>query len=169
VTDTEVAAALVAFAVMLVGVVGVVVPVVPDVWLIWLAALGYGLVAGFDGWVGGAAMALLTLLTILGIVLDLTLGPAAARRGGASWEAIAASVTLGLLGLFFFPPFGSLVGALLGLFAVEYLRRERNTGEAIAAVRRYIVGCGWSVGLRLVVALFMIGIWAAWVWLGRGQ
>jgi uncharacterized protein YqgC (DUF456 family) len=169
VTDTELLAAGLALAVMLVGLIGTVVPVLPDVWLIWLAALGYGLVAGFDGWLGGIAMVIITGLTILGVVVDLTLGPAAARRGGASWQAIAASVALGLLGLLFFPPIGSLIGALLGLFVVEYQRRGRNLDETLATVKSYVVGCGWSVAVRLGLALLMILTWAVWVFAGRGS
>jgi uncharacterized protein len=164
-TDSELVLASLSFLVMLVGLVGVVVPLLPDVWLIWLTALGYGLLAGFDGWVGSVAMLLLTGLAVLGLVVDLALGPAVAKRGGASWQAIAASLALGLLGLFFFPPFGSLVGALLGLFGVEYLRRGQNTQEALAAVKGYVVGCGWSVVLRLAIAGAMILIWLAWLWL----
>jgi uncharacterized protein YqgC (DUF456 family) len=102
-TGAEVVLAALTFTIMVVGLAGVVLPVLPDVWLIWLAALGYGVLAGFDGWVGGIAIVLITLLTVAGVVLDLTLGHAAARRGGASWQAIAASILLGLAGLWFFP------------------------------------------------------------------
>ena len=165
-TPAQVGLAALTFTVMVVGLVGVVVPVLPDVWLIWLAALGYGLLAGFNGWVGGIAMALITLLTVLGIALDLTLGHAAAARGGASWQAIAASIVLGLLGLWVFPPFGSLIGALLGLFLVEYYRRGRQAAEAFTAVKEYAKGCGWSMALRLVLCGAMILIWLGWVFIG---
>jgi uncharacterized protein YqgC (DUF456 family) len=161
--DSQWLLALATLAVMLVGAVGVVLPVLPDVWLIWLAALAYGLLAGFDGWVGGTAMLLLTGLTVLGIAIDLALGPVAARRGGASWQAIGASLGLGLLGLLVLPPFGLLIGAVVGLFLVEYHQRGQNTAEAITAVRSYLVGCGWSVALRLGIAFLMIGIWGLWV------
>jgi uncharacterized protein YqgC (DUF456 family) len=164
-TPAQVVLAALTFTIMVVGLAGVVLPVLPDVWLIWLAALGYGLLAGFNGWVGGIAMVLISLLTILGVVLDLTLGHAAARRGGASWQAIAASILLGLAGLWFFPPFGSLVGALLGLFMVEYYRRGRQAGEAFTAVKEYAKGCGWSMALRLALCVAMILIWLAWVFI----
>jgi hypothetical protein len=149
--------------VMLVGLVGVVVPVVPDVWLIWLAALGYGLISGFDGWIGGIAMALLTVLTIAGVAADLVLSQAGAAQGGASWQAILASLGLGLVGLFFFPPIGPLVGALLGLFAVEYFLRGRNVARAWQAVKGYAAGCGVSAVVRLGIGVGMILIWGAWV------
>lgn len=151
--------------VMLVGVVGVVLPVLPDVWLIWLAALGYGLLQQplFDGWIGGVAMFLLTGLMILGVVADLALSHAGAAQGGASWQAILLSVVLGLVGLFFFPPVGPLVGALLGLFLVEYLRHGKDAHKALQAVRGYATGCGLSVIARLGIAVTMILVWGGWV------
>ena len=156
-------------AVMLVGVVGVVVPVVPDVWLIWLAAAGYGLLQRplFDGWIGGLAMLPLTGLAVLGIAIDLVLAPAAAARGGASGWAIVASIALGLVGLFVYPIIGPLVGALLGLFLVEYQRRGRDARQAWEAVKHYALGCGGSVLLRLLLALGMVAVWAVWVLLAH--
>jgi uncharacterized protein YqgC (DUF456 family) len=153
-------------AIMLVGLVGVIVPLLPDVWLIWLAGLGYGLLTGWDGWLGGGIAVLMTLLTLAGVVVDLALGPVAARRSGASWPAIGASIALGLLGLFLLPPFGAVIGAVLGLFLVEYRRRGQNTDEAVRVVKDYIVGCGWSVLLRLAIGVLMIAAWGVWVWLG---
>lgn len=167
-TETEIVAAILAFLVMLVGVAGTIVPVLPDTPLIWLAALGYGLVAGFDGWLGGVAMLLLTVLVALGIVADLTLGAAGAAQKGASPQAIVASLVGGLIGLLFFPPLGALLGALLGVFVVEYQRRSQNAKEAWEAVKGYAVGCGWAVVVKLVLAGLMIAIWGVWVWLGRG-
>jgi uncharacterized protein len=167
-TDTEIGAALLALVIMGVGLAGVVVPVLPDVWLIWLGALVYGLLAGFDGWLGGVIMVLLSGLTLLGVVVDLGLGTAAAKKGGASWQAIAASLALALIGFFVLPPFGALIGAVLGLFGVEYVRRGHNAQEALTAVKHYVAGCGWSVVLRLGIGLVMIALWGVWVWAGRG-
>ena len=78
---------------------------------------------------------------------------------------LTASTLLGLAGLWFFPPFGSLVGALLGLFLVEYYRRGRQAGEAFTAVKEYAKGCGWSMALRLALCGLMILIWLAWVFI----
>jgi len=157
------------FLVMLVGVAGVIVPVLPDVWLIWLAALGYGLLQQplFDGWIGGTAMVLLTGLTLLGVIADLGLSHAGAAQGGASWQAIAASLALGLIGLLFFPPVGPLAGALLGLFLVEYVRRGKDARKAWSAVKGYATGCGLSMVVRLGIAATMIGVWGAWVGLAH--
>jgi uncharacterized protein YqgC (DUF456 family) len=165
VTTADILLITLTLLVMLVGVAGVVLPLLPDVWLIWLAALGYGLLQQplFDGWVGGIAMVLLTILMILGVVADIALSHAGAAQGGASWQAIAASIALGLVGLFFFPPVGPLVGALLGLFLVEFLRHGKDAQKAWSAVKGYATGCGLSVIARLGIAVTMILIWGAWV------
>ena len=162
-TAPQVIVAALAFSLMVVGVAGVVLPVIPDVWLIWLAALGYGLLAGFGGWVGGIAMVVLTVLAVLGTVVDLALGHAAAKRGGASWQAIAASIVFGLAGLFFYPPLGPIAGAFVGLFLVEYLLNGRNLRAAWIAVRSYALGSGLSIILRLTIAFVMISVWLGWL------
>ena len=168
-TAPEIFLALLTLGVMLVGVAGVVIPILPDVWLIWLAALGYGLLRQplFDGWIGGAAMILLTLLTISGVVADLLMSHAGAAKGGASWQAMLASLGLGAVGLFVFPPIGPLVGALLGLFLVEYFRNDKDARKAWRAVTGYATRCGLSVVARLMIALLMIAIWGAWVLLAH--
>ncbi len=159
----EAIVAALTFVIMLVGVAGVALPVIPDVGLIWLAALGYGALAGFSGWVGGVAMAVITVLAILGVAIDLAMGHAAAKRGGASWQAIAASIVLGLLGLFFYPPLGPIVGALLGLFLVELLMRGGDARRAWTAVKSYALGSGLSMLLRLTISVTMVGVWLGWL------
>jgi len=159
---------VVTFLIMLVGVAGVILPVLPDVWLIWLAALGYGILQQplFDGWIGAMAMFLLTVLAVVGVAADWVLSHAGAAQGGASGQAILASIALGAAGLVF-PPLGPLVGAVLGLFLVEYLQHERDARKAWQAVRGYAAGCGLSVVTRLGIAAAMIVVWGVWVWVAR--
>jgi uncharacterized protein YqgC (DUF456 family) len=161
-TALQFVAAVLALTVMLIGVLGIVLPVLPDLPLIWLAALGYGLLAGFNGWIGGLAMGALTVMTLLGLLIDLALGHAVAKQSGTSWQAIAASVVLGFVGLFFYPPIGPIAGALLGLFLVELWMR-RNARQAWTAVKSYALGSGLSVILKTALAVMMIGVWLVWL------
>lgn len=167
-TQTELVAAFLALLVMLVGVAGIVVPVLPDTPLIWLAAVGYGLAEGLNSSLDAAVLLGLGLLVVLGIVVDLSLGPAGAGRAGASWQAIAGSLIGGLIGLIFFPPLGALVGALLGVFAVEYQRRNQDARAAWEAVKGFAKGYGLSILIRLGIAALMILIWAVWAFIERG-
>ena len=155
--------------VMLVGLVGAVVPVLPGAWLIWLAALSYGFTRPlfgqtlFDGWIGGVAMVLLTLLAATDLVLEYVITHSVAAREGVSFRAILVSLALGLVGLPFFPPLGSLVGAVGGLFLVEYFRQGRDWRKAWQGVVGYARGMGWAMAAELGLCVVMIGLWGGWV------
>ena len=153
--------------VMLIGVAGILLPLLPDLWLIWLAALSYGLLSGFDGWLGITVMLILTILAGIGMVADWLLSNAGAAGGGAAWSSILVSIGLGLIGLFFFPPLGPLIGAMLGLLGMEYFRHGRDLRRAGRAVGGYATGCGLSVIARLTIAGAMIALWGLWVYWGQ--
>ncbi len=155
--------------VMVVGLIGAVVPVLPGAWLIWLAALGYGLtqpVLGqplFDSWIGGVAMAALTVLALIDLGLEYVVTNSVAAQEGVSFRAILASLGLGLLGLPFFPPLGPLVGAVAGLFLVEYFRHGRDWRKAWNGVKGYARGKGWAIVAEVLLCLVMIAVWLGWV------
>lgn len=149
--------------VMLIGLAGIVVPVLPGLPVIWLAALGYALIEGFGGAAGGLAFAVISVLGLAGVAVELLTAHYMARRSGASWQAVVASIALGIVGLVFFPPLGAPLGAALGMFSVEYLRQDRDWRAAWRAVLGYAAGVGWSVALQLGLALGMIGVWVIWV------
>lgn len=155
--------------VMLVGLVGTVIPALPGIELIWLATVAYWVFTGFDKW-GIILLALMTVLLIIGEVMSFFLANTAAAKTGASWQAILASLVLGLIGIFVIPILGALIGAVLGVFLVEWYRR-RNWREALRATTGALWGYGLSIGAQFVVALIMIGLWGTWVfgewWLTR--
>ncbi len=153
---------VVVLLVMVAGLFGLVIPVFPGIVVIWGAALVFGLVEGF-GTLGGWTFAGITLLMILGVTVDNIAMGAGARKGGASWWSIAASLLAALAGTYAFPPFGGLLLAPLVLLAAEYLRQQ-NFPQAWEAARGYLLGCGWAFVARFTLGLAMIGLWAYWAW-----
>jgi uncharacterized protein YqgC (DUF456 family) len=147
--------------VMLVGLIGLAIPVLPGLVIIWVAALVYGLITGFT-WVNGAILAVMTVLMIGGSLVDNVIMGASARQKGASWLAIGVALALGLAGSLIMPPFGGLVAALIGLFAVEYYRLK-DVDKAIESTKSMAIGCGWAAVIRFSIGLLMIGMWAIWV------
>lgn len=150
--------------VMLVGLLGTVVPIFPGVVIIWLATLVYGLVIGF-GTLGGWLFAGLTVLMIIGTLIDNIMMATGAKRGGASWWAIAAGILAGLVGTWLLPPIGGLVAAPLTLLLIEFLNK-RDWQAAYQSTRGLLLGCGWSFIIRFGIGLIMIGLWGLWVWRG---
>jgi len=157
---------LLTFSVMIIGVIGTVLPALPGIELIWLTAAAYGLVSWWafrvTTWWSVVWIASITLLLITGEVLSYGAEVFSARKTGASWQAILASVILGLIGTFIFPILGTLIGAILGVFLVEWARRK-NWQEAVRAATGTLMGFGISIGVQFVFGLMMIGVWGIWV------
>jgi uncharacterized protein YqgC (DUF456 family) len=161
---TETAVTAVVAGIMLIGLIGVLIPVLPDVVLIWLGALVYGVLVGW-GPSGGWLFAVITLLGALGALSEIWASSMGARVGGASLWGILGGLGLGLIGLIVLPPFGAVIGLLLGTFLVEAWR-GRDVRQAAKGTLGMGVGYGLAFVVKLVMALGMIGLWI--VWLVRG-
>lgn len=156
-----------AFAIMLVGLVGALLPGLPSIEIIWGAALLYAILNyfafGWSNWDLGLFI-LITLILMIGEVVIWGLGNFTAKKTGASWAAIALSIVLGIIGMFVIPIIGAIIGAMLGVFIVEYYRR-RNWPAALKATTGVIWGAGLSFGAQVVIGLIMIAVWGVWFYL----
>lgn len=151
---------IIILGVMLFGLGALVIPGLPGLVIIWAAALVYGLVTGFI-WQSGLLFAAITILMVFGSLVDNLIMGAGAKKYGASLGAIAAATVLGLTGSVILPPFGGLVAALLGIFAIEYYRL-RDWRKAADSAKGMALGCGWSAVARFVLGAVMVLLWAAW-------
>jgi hypothetical protein len=149
--------------VMLVGLFSLILVVVPGLTVIWLAALIYGILTGFD-FNSGLIFLAITISMIFGNMLDQILMGARAKRSGASWTGVLASMAAAFLFSILFPPFGGLVAALIVLFTIETVRL-RNWRKAGESTREMAVGCASAVLARFATGVLMIGLWALWLWL----
>jgi uncharacterized protein YqgC (DUF456 family) len=152
---------IVVLAIMLFGLLGLIFPGLPGLGIIWIPALLYGLVTGFN-WTSGILFGVITALMLLGNIVDNLVMGAKAKAQGASWLAIGVALAAGIVGSLAFPPFGGLIAALIGLFAVEMLRL-RDLKQALASTRSMAVGCGWAALIRFGIGVLMILLWGAWV------
>jgi uncharacterized protein YqgC (DUF456 family) len=149
---------------MLLGLAGIVLPVLPSTFLIWLGSLIYGLFGEWGRW-GPWIFGFITLLGLASLVADMVLGGAGARLRGASLWGIVGGLIAGVIGLVLFSLPGAVAGLLLGTFAVEYIR-FRDMRKAADATIGMGVGYGVSFGVKLLIALAMIGLWLVWVFVG---
>lgn len=147
--------------IMLVGLIGVLIPILPDLVLIWLGGLAYGLLAGW-GSIGGWLFAAITLLGLIGALAEIWASSVGARVGGASLWGILGGLGLGLVGLVLLPPFGLVIGLLLGTFLVEAWR-VRDMRQAAKGTFGMGVGYGVAFAIKLVMGLGMIVLWVAWI------
>ena len=147
--------------VLLAAQVSMIVPILPALWIQWAAVLVYGLVVGFNtaGWI---IFGLITLLVIAGGLVDNVLMGAKAKVDGASWISVAVAIIGAVVGSIVWPPLGGLVFAVVGIFAVEFIR-VKDWRQALNSTKSLAVGFGWAVVIRFIIGLLVIAAWLIWV------
>ena len=159
----QIALPLVLLAVMLFGLASLVIlPILPGLVIIWAAALGYGMLGHFTSPAAIVLMVIITILMVAGSLIDNILMTTSARKTGASWVSVTASLLAGVAGSFIWPPLGGVLFSLVALFGAEFLRL-RNWRKALVSTRSMAIGCGWAVAARFVGGLVMIGLFVIWV------
>jgi uncharacterized protein YqgC (DUF456 family) len=135
----EILLAVVAFLLLLVGLLGSVIPVIPGpplgyVGLLLLQWSGYGGFSAVFLWVWAG-------ITVAVTVTDYVLPAIMTKKFGGSRLAVIGSVVGLILGIFFFPPLGMILGPFLGALAGELInnrfpakRNEPNGSEGAAVI-----------------------------------
>ncbi|GAB6875677.1 DUF456 domain-containing protein [Thermaerobacter litoralis] len=135
------------------GLVGTVVPALPGIPLVFLSIAGYALATGFRT-ISLPALAVMLVATVVGLVLEYGLGPAAARRRGASRAAFWGAVAGGVLGTVIFGPIGLLLGPLGGAVLGE-LWSGRSWQQALSTGWTTVVGMIVGIAVELAIGLAM--------------
>ncbi len=122
----------------IVALAGIVLPMLPGVPIAALGALLAAWMTGFKE-LSLNPLVIVGLLTALAIAVDYIAGIIGAQKYGASRSGIWGSIIGSLVGLFFFPPFGFLIGALIGAVGAEMLI-GRKLEEAVKSGFGVLVG-----------------------------
>jgi len=79
-------------------------------------------------------------LIILVTILDYVVPAGGAKKYGASKSGVAGAMTGMLIGVFMFPPWGMIMGALIGAFAGELLagKEGRKALGKLVSIRSLI-------------------------------
>jgi uncharacterized protein len=153
---------IIALLVIAVGLVGTVVPALPGMPLVLAGVALYSIGSGFNV-VGPLAFAGLVGLGLVGLALNYLGNLVGARKFGASRMGLLGALVGLVLGLFF-PPFGLIIGPMLGALGFE-LARGRELKEAFRSSVGVLVG--YLLGsLAEVVIAFIVA--AIFVWLTFG-
>ncbi len=138
---------------ILTGLVGLVLPALPGAPLMFAGIFSVAWADDFTriGWRGLVVMGLLAALIS---VIDFAAEFVGAKKFGASWWGLLGAF-LGLVaGLFLFPPFGIIIGPVVGAVLLEYvaepdLKRAGKVGAGTAI--GFVVGTALKYGLAFVL------------------
>lgn len=135
------------------GIIGCILPVLPGPLLSWLSLLLFYLLP--DHGVGTWTL-VITFVLMLGVTtIDYVVPLLGAKRFGASREGIIGGMVGIVVGLFFFPPIGIILGPLLGTIAGDLI-----SGGTFAAALNSGMGSliGFLVGtsIKLVYSIAIV-------------
>jgi uncharacterized protein len=139
----------------LVALAGIILPVLPGVPIVAAGTLVAAWLVGFQEF-GITPLVIVGVLTALSIALDYIAGAVGAQKYGASRSGIWGSIIGSLVGLFFFPPFGFLIGALAGAVVAEMLI-GRKLEEAVRSGFGVLVGTFGGIVAKIFI-IIAIGI-----------
>ncbi len=154
---TELVAALVAGAIIIVGIVGTVVPVLPGSLLVGAGVLVYALLVQQPlAWV---CLAVVLLVLLIGTVAKY-LVPARTVSGDVDRLPLIVGGVAGVVGFFVIPIVGLPVGFILGVLGTE-LVRTRHWRRAWTSTRHAIKAAGLSLLIELAAVVIAGCVWLA--------
>lgn len=141
-------AALVFTIFYLVGVVSVVLPALPGVPVVAVGTLSAAWMTGFDT-LTWTMVIITTALALLAWLLDYLAAAVGAQRYGSSRAGLWGSIIGSVVGIFF-PPFGFILGALVGAVVAE-LFVGRPPAEAFRAGIGAFVGTLGGIVAKVII------------------
>ncbi len=154
---TEVLAALLAGAIIVLGIIGTVVPLLPGSLLVAIGVVGYALVIQENAaWIG-AGIALL----VLGIgLIAKWLVPARTMAAAVDNLPLIVGGIAAVVGFFVIPFVGIPVGFVLGVLGTE-LVRTRRWDKAWPATQQALKAAGLSMIIELASVVLAGCVWLA--------
>lgn len=148
---------LISGIVIALGVVGVVIPVLPGLLLSWLGVLLWALLSDAGGAVRWTVLAVATVVALVGAGVKYVLPGRRMKSAGVPNSALLAGGVLGLIGFFVVPVVGLILGFVLGVYLVEYVRL--GPARAWPSTKEALIGAGMAMLIEFTTALGVAVVW----------
>jgi uncharacterized protein len=140
--------------VSIIGLAGCILPVIPGPPLSFVALILLSIAKDWQVF-SPTFLWIMAALTILVTILDYVVPAAGAKKYGASKLGVWGSIIGMFVGLFFFPPWGMLFGALIGAVLGEFIVGKQGD-QALKAGWGVFVGNLMGVGLKMAASAVML-------------
>ena len=151
--------AILAIILGLVGIVGSVVPGLPGPPISWIGMLILYIWGGGarDGEPMGLTLLLIMLaVTIIVTVLDYIVPAYFTRKTGGSKYGSWGSIIGLFVGMFFFPPWGMILGTMAGAFVAELFFSGKSTEDSLHSALGAFLGFLSGTGIKLAATGVML-------------
>lgn len=147
---------------MVVGLIGAVVPVLPGPPISYVGLL----LLHFTKWADFSSNFLIVMAVVAVVVtaIDYFVPMWGTKKFGGSKAGVRGS-TIGLMiGVFFFPPFGIIIGPFLGALIAELMLNSDDFNKALRSGLGSLVGFLMGTGLKLGASLLMTVYFVRALW-----
>lgn len=153
---------LLGFLVALFGIIGSFVPVLPGPLTSWVGLLILHLTSSVPmNWI---FLGITLGIAILIWVIDYFIPAMGTKKfGGSRYGVIGTMIGL-LVGLFFFPPFGIIIGPFAGAFIGEMMKDSKDSKKALKAAFGSFIGFLTSTLLKFIAAVIFTGLYISKFW-----
>jgi len=134
------------------GILGAFVPLLPGPPLSYIGILILHFIKG--GLFSWLFLISWGIVVVIVVTLDSFMPAEGSRRMGGSKLGMYGALIGALIGLFFFPPAGIIVGPIVGAFIGEFIA-GKNSGSALKAAMGSFVGFLVAVALKVGVAVIL--------------
>ena len=137
----ETVVAIIAIIAGIIGILGSILPALPGPPLTW---------------VGLTLLLVMLGVTILVSVIDYVVPMYLTKvTGGSKYASRGALIGL-ILGTFFIPPFGMIIGSFLGAFLLELYFARKSSTDALKSAAGSFLGFIVGTGLKIIACCVMI-------------
>ncbi|MBR2947799.1 MAG: DUF456 domain-containing protein [Bacteroidales bacterium] len=150
--DLSILMAVLAVIMGVIGILGSVLPVLPGPPISYAGMLLLYLWGGehIKEDITGTVMVIMLIVTIAVVILDYIVPSYFTKVTGGSRSASRASMVGMLLGIFFLPPWGMIVGAFIGALLAEMIIEGKQIGASLKSAFGSFLGFLFGTGLKLV-------------------
>ena len=134
------------------GLIGCVIPVIPGP---IFSLMGLFIFHFFTSHSISLNLLMLTILVFLFTILDYWLQLYSVQKFGGGKKAIYGTFIGLLVGMFFFPPFGIILGPLIGAL-IGALIEKKNTYDSVKIALGSLLGFIFGTVLKISISVYMI-------------
>ena len=138
------------FLVMLLGIAGAFLPIIPGTIASWVGLLILYLTSAIP--MNWTVLSITLLIAITVFVVDYIIPAIGTKKfGGTKYGVVGTLVGL-VFGIFFFPPFGLIIGPFLGAYLGEMIHDSSDSKRALKAAFGSFIGFISSTFLKFVTS-----------------
>jgi uncharacterized protein YqgC (DUF456 family) len=157
---------VIGFNVLILGILGSLIPLIPGPLVSWvgLLILHFTNIVDQNWSLLGVTFGAMVVIGVLDYIIPAV---GAKKFGGSRYGIIGTQAGL-VAGLIFFPPFGMLLGAMLGAFFGELVKDSKDTQRALKAAFGSFIGFISSTFLKVCFTVTFLVIYVRIFWNHRG-